>query len=122
MSILLPTLFAAAKSCPGGGFLTFPTWYHYLPAKDPNAVPCAPVMDNLNDIWLIVAAVIEILLRLVVLIAVGYIIFGGFKYLTSQAEPAEITQARKTILNALIGLSISVMAAMIVNFIAGSIT
>ena len=109
-------------ACAGGNFLFFPTWYHYLNSiPDANGL-CTPQITSLSDIWLIVAAVIEILLRLAALVAVGFIIFGGFEYITSQAEPANVEKARKTIINALVGLTIAILAAAVVTFIAGSVS
>jgi hypothetical protein len=108
-----------AASCAGGGFLGFPTWYHYLPKE---AGTCSPALLKLDDIWLIVAAVIEILLRVAGIVAVILIIYGGFSYVASQGEPDKTRQAQGTIVNALIGLAIAVVAAATVAFIAGSIT
>ena len=54
------TLFAAA--CKGGGLIGLPTWYMYLEGTTA-AGNCSPAITGINDIWLIVAAVIEILLN-----------------------------------------------------------
>lgn len=51
------------------------------------------------------------------MVAVGFIIFGGFQYMLSQGEPERTKGARSTILNALIGLAISLSAVAIVNLI-----
>ena len=103
-------------------FLGFPTWYHYLPGVvDATTGKCAPQLGSLSDIWLILAAVIEILLRVAALAAVVMVIYGGVKYITSQGEPEATANARGTIINALIGLLLAVMAAAFVSFIAGSI-
>jgi hypothetical protein len=105
----------------GGSFLSFPTWYHYLPGVYDTNGACAPQVGHLSDIWLIIAAVIEILLRIAALIAVGFVIYGGIQYATSQGNPDQTSQARTTIINAFIGLAITVIAATVVSFIAGSI-
>lgn len=97
-------------------FLGFPTWYEYLSGTCAN-----PKITNINDVWLIVAAIIEILLRVAGMAAVVFIMFGGFQYITSEAEPDTVNKARKTIINALVGLAIAIFAATIVNFTAGSI-
>ena len=78
-------------------------------------------IDNITDVWLIVAAVIEILLRVAGMFAVAFVIYGGFRYVTSQAEPDEVNKARQTIISALVSLAISILAAVTINFIAGSI-
>lgn len=110
------------NACSGGGFLFFPTWYKYLPGNvDANGL-CSPKLTSLNDVWLIIAAILEILLRLAALMAVGFIIYGGFEYITSQAEPANVEKARKTIINALVGLIIAILATAIIGFLAGSVS
>lgn len=111
-----------------------PTWYKYLPGQiDPASGECQPAMDfattgntvdyNRFDMLLgIGLAAIEILLFFAGIIAVGFIIYGGFQYLTSQGEPEHTRSAKDTILNALIGLVIAMMATTIVRFIATRLT
>lgn len=48
--------------------------------------------------------------------------YGGFQYLISQGEADKIAGARKTILNAIIGLAIAMLATGIVAFIGGQLT
>lgn len=111
------TYFAAA--CPKPSFFGLPSWYEYI--QNPN--DCTSVtITSINDIWLIVAAIIEILLRVAALAAIGFIIYGGFEYVTSQAEPDKTNRAKQTLINAVVGLLIAISAAVIVNFIAGSIS
>lgn len=112
-------------------FLGLPTWYEYLPGQmslpaNTNATTatnsqlvCAVRIENISDIWLIVAAGIEILLRLAALAAVVFVIIGAVQFITSQGEPEAAASARKTIINALVGLLITVVAATVVTFIAG---
>jgi ABC-type Fe3+ transport system permease subunit len=97
-------------------FFGFPVWWKYL--SHPN---CQPQIQNLSDIWLIVAAIIEIALRIAAIVAVVFIIYGGCSYTTSQGDPDGTKSARNTLVNALIGLAVAVMAAVIVSFIARSI-
>ena len=98
------------------GFFGFPTWYKYLEGAD----ACEPKLVNINDIWLIALAVVEILLRIAILAAIAYILIGGFKYITSRANPDKTSQAKNTVIDALIGLIIAVTATAIVSFIAGN--
>ncbi|HUS25865.1 MAG TPA: pilin [Nevskiaceae bacterium] len=114
----LLTRFGAA--CPGGDFLGFPKWYKYLNGTpDPNTHLCTPQLSGLSDLWLILAAIIEDLLRLVALFAVALVIWGGIQFISSQGDPGATTKARQTILNAIIGLVIAILAATVVAFIAG---
>ena len=113
---------AVAKPCTnGGGFLGFPSWYEYLPGHVVNG-QCTPSIASLSNIWLIVAAVIEILLRVAAIVAVVFVLYGAFSYVTSQGQPDGTAKARDTIVNAMIGLAIAVMAAAIVGYLAGHIT
>ena len=118
------SLLAASCTPKGGGFLGFPTWYKYLggvssPNGAGNATVCLPKVGALSDIWLVVAALIEILLRLAGLAAIIYVVYGGFQYVTSQGEPDKASRARQTLLNALIGLVIAISAAILVTYVAG---
>ncbi len=108
-----------AASCTGGGFLGFPTWYKYLEGTTATNGLCAPSVRALSDVWLIGAAVIEILLRIAVLVAVIGIVYGGFNYITSQGEPDKTAKARSTIINAAGGMVVAILATAIVSFIAG---
>lgn len=100
-------------------FLSFPTWYEYLPGTiDPTTNKCSPGIVGINDLWLIVAAVIDILLRLAAIIAVIFIIYGGVQYITSQGSPDKTDQARSTVISAVVGLTIAVVASVVVGFLA----
>jgi len=53
------------------------------------------------------------------LIAVVAIIYGGFVYMTSGGDPGKVKQAKNTILYAIIGLTVSVLAFIIVSTVIG---
>jgi len=101
--------------------LGFPTWYEYLQGVTDKSGVCSPAITGINDIWLVVLALIDIALRVAAIIAVGFIIYAGFGYTTSQGDPSKTAQAKDTIINALIGLAIAVSATLIVSFIARSL-
>ncbi len=106
-------------------FLGFPYWYKYLDTQlnyDTNSglISCDIQLNSINDVWLVVAAIIEILLRLSALLAVGFIIYGGVLYILSQSQPDKVNQALKTTINAVIGLVIAISATALVTFLAGS--
>lgn len=124
MASLVNFLTQFAAPCAGGSFLGFPKWYKYLNGHTiaeglPGAGSCAPKITNVNDIWLIVAAFVEILLRIGGLLAIGYVIYGGVQYIMSQGDPGKTNQARSTIISALVGLVIAVGATTMVTFVAG---
>jgi hypothetical protein len=110
-------------------FLSFPVWYKYLDVGIKDGDPCAikgPATVDGNLDWekaipRVGLAVVEILLRVAGLVAVGFTIYGGFKYTTSQGEPENLKQAQSTIINALVGLVIAMLATAIVNFLGNTL-
>lgn len=106
----------------------FPTWYKYIKdyqlqeTKDGRILGCG--FGNGIDaiVWSEYAmqvglAVIDILLRAGALAAVIFIIMGGYKYMSSQGEPKSIEEAMATIVNAVMGLGIVLLASVLVAFI-----
>jgi hypothetical protein len=110
---------SAGASCqePATSFFGLPTWYKYLSFSG----DCDIEFDMQQDIPKVALALFEIILRLGGLVAVGFVIYGGFQYILSQGEPDRLKGARGTIINALIGLAITISATVIVNLVAGSI-
>lgn len=111
-------------------FLSFPTWYKYLDKAPGSGGRCdiaVPKDDEGNTridqvVTPVLLAVFEIILRIGGIAAVGFIIFGGFQYLISQGEPDRTKGAKNTILNAVIGLVVTLSASAIVNLIGRNIT
>lgn len=111
---------AAAAPCSTRSVIGIGSWDQYL--------QCDSANDNAivdfsfpADIVLIIMAVFGIVSRLAGLIAVGVIIYAGFKFMLAQGSPDKIAEAKTIIQDALIGLAIAILAATIVNFVAGSI-
>lgn len=112
---------ANAASC-STRLLTFPAWYRGLTNDKCEIKSPKDVKGGIGTfIWTIVLNIIEIGLQLVGYIAVGFIIRGGFKYMTSVGEPAEVAKAKKIIMDAVIGLVISIFSVALVNLIAGAL-
>jgi hypothetical protein len=115
---------AGPADCRGtsGSFLNFPTWYKYLePQWDASINGCKLNFEFPNDIAAVGFAVFEIVLRVAGIAAVGYVMYGGFLYLTSTGEPERSKNGRTTIINALTGLFIAMLATAIVNLVARNI-
>jgi hypothetical protein len=104
-------------------FFQFPTWYRYLEVvHDEVTDKCEiPVDFGISDFPLIGLALVDIALRVAALAAVGYVIYGGVQFVTAQGETDRTKKARQTIINALIGLVIALMAAGIVSFVGARI-
>lgn len=103
----------------GGFFFGFPKWYRYLDGVEEKSGACAVQLNGINDIWLIGLAIIEILLRVAIFAAVTYVLIGGFKYITSRANPDKTSSAKNTVVDGLIGLVIAIVATAVVSFVAG---
>lgn len=121
------SVLAAAPSPPpspcaeSATFLKFPTWYKYIIDPSSTGTECKLAFNPLTDTPKVLLAVFEIILRIGGLLAVGMIIYGGIQYILSQGEPDKAKGARSTILNAIIGLVISMSAVVIVNLIGKNI-
>ena len=121
---------AVAPGCDkSSAFLGLPVWYKYLNVEPEDKDPCAITgpknaeggLDIQKAIPRVGLAVVEILLRIAGMVAVAFVIYGGFKFVTSQGEPEAYKTAQRTIINALIGVAISVLAVTIVSVIGGAI-
>ncbi|MEI6237333.1 MAG: hypothetical protein WCP03_01900 [Candidatus Saccharibacteria bacterium] len=97
----------------------FPTWYKYLTVDSSNGEITMDKDDLPKNLILIGLAVIEMLLVLAGIIAVIMVMVGGFKYVTSQGESDKIAGAKNTIINALVGAVIAIIASQVVVYIAG---
>lgn len=64
-----------------------------------------------------VQQVINVLLFIIGAIAVIMIIIGGIKYVLSNGDSSQITSAKNTIMYAVIGLVVALLAYAIVNFV-----
>lgn len=107
-----------------------PTWYKYFGDDYGEVVSDNPFIDNtcgivggeLTDhLVQIGLAIIDILLRIGALVAVAFIIMGGYRYMSSQGEPKNIEAAMATLVNAAIGLGIVLMATVLVAFIGNKL-
>lgn len=87
---------------------------------------CTVVFETDNDGWvkvvsLIGMALLELLLRMSGLVAVGFMIWGSIQYITSQGEPEGLKHAKDTLTNAIVGFVIVTLSVVIVQFIGGAI-
>jgi hypothetical protein len=112
-------------------FFGFPTWYEYLDKADKFSLnqatgkcELAPFgQDGLmvTDLSLIGLALVDIAFRLVGLVAVGYVVWGGIQFVVAQGESDKTKKARQTVINAMIGMAIALIAVGLVAFIGSRI-
>jgi type IV secretion system pilin len=125
----IPAIFAALPSQCDKSFFGLPPWYKYLDMRyDSEAQSCVvrdfQLLGNGTDsgLLLIALAIVDMLLRIAGVVAVAFVLWGGFSYITSQAEPDKLAQARSTIINALIGLGIALIATSLVVFVGNRLS
>jgi len=120
---LLPRFAATGGACTPASFsaefLFFPPWYEFLPGVYDANGACVPQIVNINDVWLIVLAITDILLRVVAIAAIAMIVYGGFQFITSNGNPDQASKAQRTLLNAIIGLVIALAATSLIQLVAG---
>lgn len=133
--------------CDGKPFLDrsilgIPYWYKYLNGQkdliiyegsgtDPGtqgASGCTPTLRNSdgdldpNAFLGIGLAVLEGAMVLAGVVAVIMVIWGSYQYVLTQGESDKAASARKTVINAAIGLVIVIVATRVVSFIATRLT
>jgi len=130
----LPVASAAAATgdkttnkCSSNSF--FPSWYAGKLCDPETGGVVSPASFNKTDTassfgqWATILALnlVTILLTVVGYVSLGYIIYGGFKFMTNGDSSSGVATARKTITNAVIGLILSIASVAAVSFISGAI-
>ena len=125
----------AKYDCSGGGdsgklnnnsFLMFRPWYYDLCIDDNDSV--VPPKDNSSDgteftkfVWTIIMNVVYDLFAIIGVIAVGFVIYGGYAFLTAGGDPGKIAKAKKVLTSAIVGILVALSATMIVDTITSFI-
>ncbi|MCL2445045.1 pilin [Candidatus Saccharibacteria bacterium] len=68
-----------------------------------------------------VTIIVNVLLFIVGIISVIMLIIGGIKYSTSAGDSGKVTTAKNTIMYAIVGLVVAILAFAIVNFVVDNI-
>lgn len=131
LTLMSSTILAAPNSLDDGGtgdgcsrtFLGFPAWYNGLAEKNGDSCDIKSPSDFGENglskfIWTIVFNVVEMILRAAGYASVAFIIYGGYRYITSAGSADGMAGAKKTIMNAVIGLILSIAAVAIVATIS----
>jgi len=120
LAFIMPTPVVSAEECNtdiDSSFLGFPTWYRGLCKKGTDEIEDFADKEPSTLIFTIALNVLDILLRVVGLLAVGFVVWGGVQYVISNGEPDKAKKALDTILKAGIGMAIAMMSAIIVGFV-----
>lgn len=114
----------AACASEGVQLFRIPAWYRGL-VKDNCEIKKVGPKDKGGEveiqefIWTVVGNILDGLFRVIGLVTVGYIIWGGFQYMIAAGDSGKMAAAKNTITNALIGLVLSLVASSIVQLVMG---
>lgn len=89
-----------------------------IKGADNNPYCVTQKQDNSNDpLPQTVKKVTTVVATIGGVIAVSFVIYGGFRYVVSSGEPQKVASARNTIIYALVGVLVIVMAQVIIIFV-----
>lgn len=110
------------ECCESRALLGLPVWFRGLSAVDSNGncvvTSPADVTGGLTAfIWKIALNIIEMGMIIAGYVALFFILYGGFLFLTNGSNPSVVEKARTTIINSTIGLAIALGSIGILNLI-----
>jgi hypothetical protein len=124
---LLKILAVVPANC-GGSFFGLVPWYHYLSSGPNGDIQNCSVVNftfiqagKSSDIPLVLLAVVDDLLHIAGLVAVAFVLYGGFQYVSSQGQPEKTARAQNTVIDALIGLAVAIVAISAVSFLGNKL-
>lgn len=126
INLPIQTVAATLDTCQKSDFFGLVPWYHYLPTSDFSGCSIRnfnllPGAGQTSDVPLVLLAVIDDLLRVAALVAIGFVLYGAFQLVTSQGEAEATARARTTIINALIGMAVAILAVALVSFLGAKL-
>jgi len=119
----IKSIIFAAIAIVGIGLVATPALVYASPADEiKNGVDKVGGNDDQPKLEEGIKTIVNVLLFVLGAIAVIMIIIGGIRYSTSNGDSSQITGAKNTILYAVIGLIVAILAYAIVNFVLDAFT
>lgn len=133
---------SAADNCDKSGFFGLEPWYHFMPDSeigvgkigatpvDKCGIKCFNIFpqsqpnecgETDSDVPGVILAIIDDLLRIAALAAVAFIIMGAFQFVGSRGNSERTAAAQSTIINALTGLAVALVAVALVSFLGSQL-
>ena len=94
---------------------------YYLASTIGWTTPSTGIDPGWSDPGVIATTVVDVLVWAVGIAAVLFIIFGGIKYATSGGDEKKVASAKNTILYAVIGLIVALLANVIIRVVLNAI-
>jgi hypothetical protein len=104
---------AYASGCPSGNDVTS--------ANPGDGAKCADTGQTTKSLPQIIKDIVNVVLFVLGALAVVMLIYGGVTYSISAGDSAKITKAKHTIMYAIIGLVVAILAYAIVGFVVNNI-
>jgi hypothetical protein len=118
MTIANPVPPTASAACVEQVLLV-PTWYKGLTDADCRIISPDAAGGIQPFIVRIAFNIVEMIMVIIGYIAVFFILYGGFQFVANNGSAATVEKASRTILNAVIGLAISMSSVAILNLVFG---
>lgn len=80
-------------------------------------IPGAPTPDKTIPLKDLLTGIVAILYPLAIILGMGYLIFGGYKLISSQGSPEEVKSAQEMLTSAIIGMIFIILSATILRFV-----
>jgi len=77
----------------------------------------APDLVQEGNIWLLLSTALNWLFNIVIFISAIFIVVAGFTYVTSSGDETKVKRAMQTLIYALVGLAIAILAKTLVYVI-----
>jgi hypothetical protein len=135
LAIPAPVIVADQADACTKGFFGLRPWYYYMGNELDNkcGVKCFNIFvqaqgnpnecgETKSDIPGIALAIIDDLLRVAGLVAIFFVIMGAFEYVASRGNAERAASAQSTILAALTGLAISLVAVAFISFLGNRLS
>ncbi|MDO8511668.1 MAG: pilin [bacterium] len=78
--------------------------------------------SNQRDLPTAIMVIVNYVLIIVGVLALAFLVYGGFLYITSHGDTQQVDKAKTTIINAVIGIVVIGIAAALVNFVVGAVS
>ena len=118
---------SAACASDGAQLFSIPAWYRGLTNEGSCEIKTISNKDDAGAdsvtiqsfVWTVIGNVFDAIMRIVGVVATGYIIWAGFQYMISAGDSGKMANAKTTLTNACIGLVIAIVASGIVQLVMG---
>lgn len=104
------------KTCDGMLLGIFRPWYMGLATGAKCEIKVPPSSDGsglTKFVWTIVFNILSDLFAAVGILAIGFLIYGGYLYVLARGDPGKVAKGKRTVMSAVIGLVIAVLASAI---------